>query len=68
MARKTYWTLTVLWETLPVSGSDIVLSTALRKGRYVTSLCPSEYRWYEQFTMGVSARMVNMSRNGPSRI
>jgi hypothetical protein len=49
--------LTVLWETSSISGSDIVLSTAGRRGRYITTSCPSESRWYEQFTLGTSIRM-----------
>ena len=43
-----------------MSSSDIVLSTAGTKSRYVATLCPSKSRWYEQFTMGISARMGNV--------
>jgi hypothetical protein len=56
-ARKARATLTVLWESSPVSGSDIVLSSGSRKGRYVATLCPSETRWYEKFALGICARM-----------
>lgn len=33
------------------------MSAASRKGRFIATRCPSESRWYEQFTLGVSARM-----------
>jgi hypothetical protein len=56
-ARKARATLTVLWESSPVSGSDIVLSSGSRKGRYVATLCPSETRCYEKFALGICARM-----------
>jgi hypothetical protein len=56
-ARKTRATLTVLWEVSPDSGTDVVLSTGSRKGRYIATLCPSESRWYSQFALGISARM-----------
>lgn len=50
-------TLTALWESSPASGSDIVLSSGSRKGRYIATLCPSESRWYERFALGICARM-----------
>jgi hypothetical protein len=56
-ARKARATLTVLWECSPQSGSDIILSSGSRKGRYIATLCPSESRWYERFSLGICARM-----------
>ena len=56
-ARKARATLTVLWESSPVSGSDIVLSSGSRRGRYIATLCPSESQWYERFALGICARM-----------
>jgi hypothetical protein len=56
-ARGIRSTTTVLWETSPTSGADIVLSTAKTKGRYITMLCPSEGRWYSLFSTGISVRM-----------
>lgn len=56
-ARKARSTLTTLWEVSPESGSDIVLSSASRKGRYIATLCPSESRWYQRFAQGICARM-----------
>ena len=56
-ARKVRATLTRLWESSPESGSDIVLSSGSRKGRYIATRCPSESRWYEHFVLGVCARM-----------
>jgi hypothetical protein len=55
-ARKIRATTTVLWETSPVSGSDIVLSSGGVKGRYIATLCPSEGRWYSLFTSGIAVR------------
>jgi hypothetical protein len=57
MARKIRSTLTRLWECTPVSGQDLVVSSASRKGRYIATMCPSETRWYEMFTWGICARM-----------
>ena len=56
-ARKARARLTILWESSPVSGSDIVLSSGSKKGRYIATLCPSESRWYERFALGICARM-----------
>jgi hypothetical protein len=53
-------TLTVLWESSPASGSDIVLSSGSRKGRYIATLCPSKSRWYERFALGLCARMSDV--------
>ena len=55
-ARNIRSTTTVLWEASPASGADIVLSTGSVKGRYITTMCPSEGRWYQLFTTGVSTR------------
>ena len=55
-ARNICSTTTVLWETSPASSADIALSTGSMKGRYITTLCPSEGRWYQLFTIGVSTR------------
>jgi hypothetical protein len=56
-ARAIRSTTTVLWENSPASGADIVLSTGSTKGRYITTLCPSEGRWYALFSTGISVRM-----------
>ena len=56
-ARKLRATTTVLWESSPASGADIVLSAGNLKGRYITTLCPSESRWYEIFSTGIATRM-----------
>jgi hypothetical protein len=40
-----------------VGQRDVVLSTGLAKGRYITTLCPSEGRWYSLFTTGISVQM-----------
>ena len=56
-ARKIRATLTVLWEGSPESGKDMVMSSASRKGRFISTLAPSESRWYERFALGISARM-----------
>jgi hypothetical protein len=55
-ARMIRSTTTVLWETSPASGTDIVLSTGDIKGRYITTMCPSEGRWYALFSIGISVR------------
>jgi hypothetical protein len=56
-ARKLCATTTVPWEASPASGADIVMSAGDLKGRYIATLCPSECRWYETFSTGISARM-----------
>ena len=56
-ARKIRATLTKLWDTSPESGSDLVMSAASRKGRFIATRSPSESRWFENFTLGVCARM-----------
>jgi len=56
-ARKARATLTVLWETSPMSGGDIVLSAAALGGRYIATKAPAEGRWYQYFTAGARARM-----------
>jgi hypothetical protein len=56
-ARKIRGTTTILWETSPYSGRDIVLSSGSVKGRYIATLCPSEGRWYSLFATGISVRM-----------
>jgi hypothetical protein len=55
--RKLRGTSTVLWEALPASGADIILSAGNLKGRYIATLCPSEGRWYDHFSTGISTRM-----------
>ena len=59
-ARKARATLTVLWESSPLSGDDLTLSAGLVKGRFVATLCPSEGRWYQHFETGICARMGNL--------
>ena len=56
-ARNIRSTTTVLWETSPASGGDIVLSSGSVKGRYIATLRPSEGRWYSLFSTGMSVRM-----------
>ena len=56
-ARKARATLTILWESSPLSGDDLTLSVGLVKGCYVATLCPSEGRWYQHFETGICARM-----------
>ena len=56
-ARKLRATTTVLWGASPASGADIVMSAGNLKGRYIATLCPSESRWYELFSIGISSRM-----------
>jgi hypothetical protein len=55
-ARMIRSTTTVLWETSPLSGSDIVLSSGSVKGRYIATMCPSEGRWYSLFNIGIRTR------------
>jgi hypothetical protein len=43
-ARKARATLTVLWESSPMSGDDLTLSAGSVKGRYMATLNPSEGR------------------------
>jgi hypothetical protein len=56
-ARKPRATLTVLWESSPESGADIVLASGGVKGRYIASHAPSEGRWFQQFVHGIQVRM-----------
>jgi hypothetical protein len=56
-ARKPRSTLTVLWESSPESGADIVLASGGVKGRYIASHAPSEGRWFQQFMQGIQVRM-----------
>jgi hypothetical protein len=56
-ARKIRSTQTVLWESSPLSGADITLSTGSVKGRYVATMCPSESRWYQRFETGIAIRI-----------
>ena len=56
-ARGLRATTTVLWDTSPASGNDIVLSSGTVKGRYVATMCPSEGRWFALFTKGITVRM-----------
>lgn len=56
-ARAIRATTTVLWEASPASGADIVFSSGNAKGRYITTLCPSEGRWYALFSTGIATRM-----------
>jgi hypothetical protein len=46
MARKARATLTILWESSPLSSNDITLSAGLVKGWFVATLCLSKGRWY----------------------
>ena len=56
-ARKSRGTSTVVWESSPLSGSDISLSSSSIKGRFIVTLCPSEGWLYQQFETGINARM-----------
>ena len=64
-ARKNRSTGTVLWNVSPDSGSDIVLSSSSRRGRYVATSNPSEGAFYQMFALGCCARsgdIVNQDR------
>ena len=54
---KARGTLTILWETSPIAGADITLSSGSTCGRYITTLCSSEGRWYQGFEAGINARI-----------
>jgi hypothetical protein len=56
-ARKIRATLTKLWDTSPESGLDLVMSAASRKCRFIATRSLSESRWFENFTLGICARM-----------
>jgi hypothetical protein len=56
-ARQIRSTFTVIWEASADSGKDMVLSSGSTRGRFITTLNPSEGRWYQYFTQGVAARM-----------
>eukprot|EP00804_Cyclotella_cryptica_P003479 CCRYP_002110-RA/>CCRYP_002110-RA protein AED:0.51 eAED:0.17 QI:0/0/0/1/0/0/5/0/1273 len=53
-ARGVRSTGTVLWESSPAGGGDLVLSSSSVKGRYVLSRNPTEARWFELFARGIS--------------
>ena len=57
-ARKARATLTVLWESSPSSGGDLLtLSAGSAKGRFVATECPSEGQWYQHFETGICSQM-----------
>ena len=56
-ARGARTIQTVVWESSPESGADVVLSSASIQGRYVATENPTEGRWYQFFALGCSARM-----------
>ena len=56
-ARKSRGTSTVVWESSPISGSDISLLSGSIAGRFIATLCPSEGRWYQRFESGINVRM-----------
>jgi hypothetical protein len=56
-ARKARATLTILWESSPMSGDDLTLSAGSVQVRYVATLNPSEGCWYQHFESGICARM-----------
>ncbi len=56
-ARKARATLTILWESSPLGGNDMTLSTGLVKGRFFATRCPSEGQWYQHFETGICAWM-----------
>ena len=55
-ARGIRSTGTVLWESSPAGGGDLVLSSSSVKGRYVLSRNPTESRWFELFARGMAVR------------
>ncbi len=55
-------TITVLWENSPLSKSDIVLSSENMRGWYIATLCPSESRWYKNFSRGVATRSGDIAK------
>ena len=56
-ARQARSTLTILWEASPDAGSDIVISAASVKGRFIATTAPAKGRWYQYFTAGIRIRM-----------
>jgi hypothetical protein len=56
-ARKVQATLTVLWESSPLSKGDPTLSAQLVKGRFIATKCPSEGQWYQHFKTGICSWM-----------
>ena len=44
--RRSEACLTVLWQSLPVAGADITLSSGSIRGCHLATLCPSKGRWY----------------------
>ena len=57
MARQSRAYLTVLWQSLPVAGANITLSSGSIRGCYVATVCPCEGRWYQLVEEGISTRM-----------
>ena len=58
--RKSRGTSTVVWESSPILGSDISLSSGSIKRRFIATLCPSEGRWYQRFESGINSRIGNV--------
>jgi hypothetical protein len=65
-ARKARATLTVLWESSPMSGDDLTLSAGSVKGQYVATLNLSEGRWYQHFESRICARMGDVVSQDPT--
>ena len=60
-ARKAHSTLSLLWETSPESGTDVVLSAAGKLGRLVATTAPAQGKWYQYFSAGIRVRMEDIS-------
>lgn len=56
-ARGVRSTLTAIWEASPASGRDIVLSSAIKKGRFIATFNPAKGRWFQYFNHGMMVRM-----------
>ena len=61
-ARKTRGFLTILSEASVDLRGDLVFSSSSKMGRLVATTAPSEGRWYQHFSSGMSARMGNEVR------
>ena len=61
-ARKTQGFLTILGEASVDLQGDLVFSSSSKMGRLVATTAPSEGRWYQHFSSGMSARMGNEVR------
>ena len=61
-ARKVRSVITGIWKSSPEAGADITLSTGGKGGRYYATCNPAEGHWYQQFSLGCSARIGDLVR------